>query len=492
MANGEGVEFPSFPLFTFFPFFPFFYLLQLYAKASFTFLTPLIKHSEPYSVKAENCLDMKKMIYLIFSLFLFQFSNAQDLYFPPINGNSWETVDPESLGWCTEAIDPLLTYLDDTNTKAFIVLKDGKIALEAYFDTFTQDSLWYWASAGKTLTAFLVGIAQEEGALSLDDLTSDYLGEGWTSAPAEKEAQITIRHQLTMTSGLDDGVADVHCTLPSCLQYLADAGTRWAYHNGPYTLLTEVVPAATGINYNLFLYTRLSSKIGMDGAFIPGGYTNVMYSRPRSMARFGLMMLAGGSWDGTQIMTDTDYFHDMINTSQNLNLSYGYLWWLNGKESFMLPGLQTVFNFQAMPNAPEDTYAGLGKNGQILNVVPSMNLVMIRMGEAPGTSLPVGNIYNSDIWGYLNEVICTSTPIKDPEALKLEPSLYPNPTKGKTVNIALPYPGQAFTFRLFNGQGQEIKVTLNDNMVDLSYLPKGIYYYQIGQMERKWSGKLIH
>ena len=106
------------------------------------------------------------------------------------------------------------------------MLKDGKIAIEKYFGTFTKDSLWYWASAGKTLTAFLVGQAQEDGLLSIGDSTSKYLGVGWPGLTPEQERKITIRHQLTMTTGLDDGLEDNHCTLDSCLQFLAEPGTR--------------------------------------------------------------------------------------------------------------------------------------------------------------------------------------------------------------------------------------------------------------------------
>ena len=76
-----------------------------------------------------------------------QNTNAQQLYFPPLIGNTWDTVTPASLGWCTNYIDTLNDYLQSTNTKAFIILKDGKIAHEKYFGTFTVDSLWYWASA---------------------------------------------------------------------------------------------------------------------------------------------------------------------------------------------------------------------------------------------------------------------------------------------------------------------------------------------------------
>jgi CubicO group peptidase (beta-lactamase class C family) len=82
----------------------------------------------------------------------------------------------------------------------------------------------------------MVGIAQQEGLLSIRDKSSKWLGAGWTSCPVDKENLITVRHQLTMTSGLNDGVTDPFCTDAGCLQCLADPGTRWAYHNAPYTL----------------------------------------------------------------------------------------------------------------------------------------------------------------------------------------------------------------------------------------------------------------
>ncbi len=147
---------------------------------------------------------------LLFSFFLaFSFTaKAQNLYFPPNTGNTWDTISPASLGWCQNELDTLVNYLDQINTKAFILLKDGKIVVEEYFGTFTQDSLWYWASAGKSLTAFTVGIAQQEGYLSIDDTSSQYLGQGWTVCPPAKEEMISIRHQLSMNTGLDDGVPD--------------------------------------------------------------------------------------------------------------------------------------------------------------------------------------------------------------------------------------------------------------------------------------------
>lgn len=339
-------------------------------------------------------------------------ASAQSLYFPPLTGSTWETRTPEELGWCPEAIPPLLDYLDQRNSKAFIVLKDGRMVIEHYFGTFTQDSLWYWASAGKTITAFMVGKAQEEGHLSINDVSSDYLGNGWTSCAAADENLITIRHQLTMTSGLDDGVADVYCTLPTCLECLAAPGTRWAYHNGPYTLLDGAIEAATGQTLNTYTYQKLLQPTGMAGAFYPSGYNNVFVSKPRSMARFGLLMLNNGNWNGTQVMNDQTYLNQMITPSQSLNQSYGYLWWLNGQSSFMVPYSQFVIPGMLFPNAPSDMYSAMGKNGQFLDVAPSQGLVVVRMGDAP-TSDDVPFTMNDTIWQKLNDVMCSGTAVAE-------------------------------------------------------------------------------
>jgi CubicO group peptidase (beta-lactamase class C family) len=359
--------------------------------------------------------------------------SAQSLYFPPLVGTTWDTISPTSLGWCDDKIDSLLNYLGDRNSKAFILLKDGKIVIEEYYGSFTIDSAWYWASAGKSLTGFMVGLAQQQGYLSISDTTSDYLGTGWTNCTAVQEEKITIRHQLTMTTGLDDGVADYTCWLPSCLQYLADPGTRWAYHNGPYTLLDSVIEVATGQNLNTYTYNELGVNTGIYGLYVTSGYNHVFYSKPRAMARFGLLALNQGNWNGNQIMTDTAYFNDMINTSQNLNESYGYLWWLNGKSSFMVPASQMVFPGPLNPNAPNDMFAAVGKNGQVINVVPSMNLVFIRMGNQPYPGGAVSLEFNDTIWQYLNDVMCNVSIEENAWSEKI--NIYPNPVEGNEFTV---------------------------------------------------------
>lgn len=430
-------------------------------------------------------------ITIVFLFFLVNIQ-AQSLYFPPLTGSTWTTLSPQSLNWCQNRIDSLNKFLGDNNTKAFILLKDGKIVLEQYFGTHTATTAWQWASAGKTITAFMIGIAQQENKLSINDKTSKYLGQGWTSCTPEQEDKITIRNQLTMTSGLDDGVPDHFCTLKSCLLYKADAGTRWAYHNGPYTLLDSVMEVATGTTLNNYTTLKLKTPTGMTGNFFKVGYNNVYFSTARSMARFGLLMLNKGKWNGTPVMTDATYFNQMINTSQTINQSYGYLWWLNGKSSYMLPGSQFVFNGFMTPNAPADTYSAMGRDGQFLNVVPSQNLVWVRMGEAPDGSL-VPYQLNDAIWRYVNELGCTSTNINDLNPSNNSIKIFPNPASDllqiqseKTISKLEIYSMQGELLKSFELRSKTGKASL-DGLPLGSYLLKvqdGLGYRMIRFIKR--------
>lgn len=438
---------------------------------------------------------MQKFVSFIFLTYLAVIAQAQTYYFPPLTGTTWETTSPQSLGWCTDKTDSLYNYLESTQTKAFIVLKNGRIVLEKYFGSFTRDSSWYWASAGKTLTAFTVGIAQQEGLLKLRDTSSKYLGKGWTSAPLSKEDKITVRHQLTMTSGLRDGAPDNDCTLPSCLVYTADAGTRWAYHNAPYTLLDKVIESATGQTLNTYINTKIRAKTGMTGLFIKVDYNNVFFSTARSMARFGLLMLNKGTWNTTPVLSDTAYFNQMTNSSQSINPSYGYLTWLNGKSSLMVPQSQITFPTSLSPDAPRDMYAALGKNGQIINVVPQQGLVVIRMGNNPDNLL-VPFTYNNEIWKRLNPVICTKTSTAEKGSDRSDVAavvVYPNPF-GSDLTIAFGNNNVNATLKVVNALGQVIKAEkINSTTLQLSCadLPKGLYWIHIENGNNKWVKKVI-
>jgi len=431
---------------------------------------------------------MKKLL-LIKWLILFLLPNtikSQPLYYPPTSPTAaWETIDPTSLGWCQTRIDNLYTFLEQENTKGFIVLKDGKIVLEQYFGTFTNQSLWYWASAGKTITAFLVGKAQEENFLSINDNTSTYLGEGWTSCTPTQENNIKIRSQLTMTSGLNDGVVDSDCTLNTCLEYLANAGTRWAYHNAPYTLLESVLQNATGQPINTYTQLKLKNPTGMTGSWVTIDYNNVFFSNVRSMARFGLLIQGNGAWNGTQLINST-YFNEMVNTSQNLNKSYGYLWWLNGKPNYMLPTTQLIFPGSYAVNAPSDMIAGLGRDGQIVSISQSSGLVFVRMGEAPSSTSSVPTIFCNQIWQKINELDCTLE-INDQEPNKIV--IGPNPATNTILisNIE----SEKYSVEIFDMIGNSILKVSNQNTLDISFLASGIYLVKVQQGNQSQTQKLF-
>jgi CubicO group peptidase (beta-lactamase class C family) len=414
---------------------------------------------------------------------------AQNLYFPPLNNSApWDTLSPSALGWCADEIDTLYSFLEEENTKGFIVLKDGKIVLEKYFGTFSQDSFWYWASAGKTLTSFLIGKAQEENYLSINDPSSMYLGTGWTACTPEQEDQISIWNQITMTSGLDDGVPDNHCTIDTCLVCLADPGTRWAYHNAPYTLLEQVLEVATGQGINIYTQSRLGAKTGITGAWFTLDNDNVFFSKVRSMARFGLLVQNNCIWNQDTLLFDTAYIHQMTNTSQPLNLSYGYLWWLNGKESYRLPGFQFNVPGPIAPHAPEDMFSGIGKNGQLVSIARSKGLVVVRMGNQTNTG-EVSTVLLDQIWQHLNAVMCNSTAIAEPKENQNSISIYPNPSHS-TITIDLPS-STDFKIEISNILGELMMKSENQSQVDVSELTNGLYILTVRQGGNLFATKII-
>jgi CubicO group peptidase (beta-lactamase class C family) len=324
-------------------------------------------------------------------------------YFPPVNSEVWETVSPESLNWNVAFLPELKNYLDVKHTDAFIILKNGRIVVEYYFNDFTAATPHAWNSAGKTLTSVLTGMAQQDGYLNLDDSTTEYLGPGWTVMTPEQEAAITIRHQLTMTSGGDYNVMDTGCTDPECLQYLNEPGSFWFYHNAFYTLLQPVLDSAIPEGFDTYFEEKLKNPIGMSGTWLQFGYNRVFFSNARSMARFGILNLNRGNWDGVQLLNE-NYFQEMTNTSQQLNEAYGFLWWLNGKESYRLPQTTLEFQGKLIPNAPNDLISALGKDDQKLYIVPSQDLIVIRMGDDAGNAVPGPSGFDNELWGKLDEL----------------------------------------------------------------------------------------
>ncbi len=322
------------------------------------------------------------------------------MYFP--SGNEWETRTIASLDWNESAVQPLKDYLIQKHTRSFMIIVNGRIVMEEYFNGHTASTTWPWNSAGKTLVATTTGIAQQEGLLIINNKVSDYLGSGWTSEPLEKENLITVKHLLTMTSGIND---ENNLVIKSNLTFLADAGTRWSYHN-VFQVLMDVVADASNQDFEEYFNAKLKNKIGMDGFWDNGLIFKIYNSNTRSMARFGLLALNKGKWKSEEILNES-FFNSCTSSSQNINPSYGYLWWLNGKTSFMVPGSQTVYPGTLIPNAPSDMYSAMGAEDQRIYVIPGKKMVVIRMGDASDPLNPSFALsgFDNELWGKINTLI---------------------------------------------------------------------------------------
>lgn len=361
---------------------------------------------------------MKKIAVILLAFLLFHCSSddstnptnnlaAETLYFPPNNSNIWETTSPTILEWNTDELNNLYTYLEEKNTKSFIILKNGRIAVEYYLNGHTQNDIWPWYSAVKSLTATSIGIAQDEGLIDINNKTSDYLGNNWSSLTQEQQDAITVEHHLNMTTGLRSNPANIiawSCIAPACMIYDYDAGNVWQYHQGGFTQLQHILTQASGMDFKSYIEQNILDRIGMNGSWNSVLDLNIFSSDARSMARFGLLAMNEGQWND-EVLLSSSYFQDMTNSSQNLNQSYGYLWWLNGKNSFVGTDSQ-LYSSEIVPNAPDDMFAALGAQDQKIYVVPSLDMVIIRQGNTAGIEEVLANSsFDNELWEKINAVI---------------------------------------------------------------------------------------
>jgi hypothetical protein len=189
-----------------------------------------------------------------------------------------------------------------------------------------------------------------------------------------------------------------------------------------------------------------------------------------------------GKWNQDIILSDTAYLRAMTNTSQNLNKSYGYLTWLNGKGSFMLPASQFVSPTNLVPSAPADMFCALGKNDQKIYVVPSQNLVVIRMGEKAGNlSLNALSNFDNEIWQRLTTLACTATSTTENTNNQLF-TLYPNPTS-EFLNLNFTESINDFNAQIMDINGHILKQFSNQKTMPINDLPTGFYALKVVDTE---------
>ncbi len=347
---------------------------------------------------------MKNHLYLrlIVCLFLLPATSSaaeKMLYFPPATG-AWEQVDPAQLGWNVDRLKDAINYAGEQKSSGVVILYRGRILLEKYWplDTSEKDAngrpnryfhmrvgknaqgraIEDVASAQKSVTAMLVGIAQHKGLLKIEDPVHKHLGTGWSRAPAKAEAKITIRHLITMTSGLTTD-----------LKYEVPAGTKWKYNTAAYSRALTCAAKAAKLDVNEITSKWLTDPIVFKDSRWAG--RPWIAQRPdvnkfgfattaRDLARFGLLMMADGNWNGETVIADKAYIKAATSPSQKLNTSYGYLWWLNVNRTATAGNNRTGRMIFA---APQDMFAAKGALVRRLFVVPSRHVVITRLGDQP-------------------------------------------------------------------------------------------------------------
>lgn len=278
------------------------------------------------------------------------------------------------------------------SSTSLIVTRDGRIVTEWYAPGWNAERPREVASVAKSLLSVLIGMALEDGAFSgLDQPAADFI-PAWG---ADGRQAITLRHLMSMTSGLDDrglalrGVAGDQFLINAAAPLRDPPGARWAYNTAAYHLLFHILERATGRRVADFASDRLIGPLGMvhttwitsqgDGA---GGPVTNYYSAAstaRDLARFGSMVLNGGVWQDRRLIARST-LDTLTQPSQPLNPSYGLLWWSNARAGFDALGQGDGVRF---PSAPRDTVAALGAGGQMVLIAPSRRLVLVRQGNSP-------------------------------------------------------------------------------------------------------------
>ncbi len=327
---------------------------------------------------------------------------ADGLYFPNAD-TDWEHVSPAHAGWNAAALDAAMEFAGVHQSSSVVILLNGKILAERDWPvtgspqyarrrngtTADGHAIEDVASVQKSIVAFLIGVAEGKKLVALDAPVSKYLGAGWSKITAEHESKITVRHLLSMNSGLAD-----------TLEFEAPAGDHWRYNTRAYSQLIGVLTKAASADMDTLTREWLTGPTGMtDSQWVArrGGGPDVanplaFQTTARDLARFGLLIQSRGMWNGVDLLRNPNYFNAMISPSQDTTRAYGFLWWLNGYAGVGESPLAPARADNMIPTAPPDLVAAQGVLGRKCYVARSLGLVVTRLGDEPGAG------FNEEFW----------------------------------------------------------------------------------------------
>ena len=310
----------------------------------------------------------------------------------PQNDTIFQNIDYKQLN---EAVNVAFDSLN--KTRAVLVVYKDQIIAEKYAEGFDKNSKILGWSMTKSLTSTIFGILQSQGKLSILDKAPI---ESWEN---DKRSEITINNLLQMNSGLEweenyEKISDVTKMLflaknmgkiQEEKSMVGESNETWNYSSGTSNLLSNISRSYFESHqaYLDFWYNSFIDKIGMHSmtveADLDGNYVGSSYgwATPRDWAKFGLLYLHRGNWNGEQIFDASwvDYIRTPTNTSEG---RYGGHFWLNAGGYY--------------PDAPKEIFSANGYQGQRVFIMPSKDLVIVRMG-----------LKSMDFNGFLKKVIET-------------------------------------------------------------------------------------
>ncbi|MFK7954877.1 MAG: serine hydrolase domain-containing protein [Lysobacterales bacterium] len=315
-----------------------------------------------------------------------------------------------------QALEQAAAYALEQNSLGLLVARNGQIEFERYWNGFSRDDRFNPQSMSKTVLGMLVGIAIDEGTIdSVDAPINRWLDE-WDDDP---RGRISIKNLLQMSAGLAQISTDYRPVPWSkgVLQHfgtdfdrwtlglpLNDApGSRWEYNNNESNLLGLVLEQATGMTYPDFLSLRLWQPMGLGPAAMyqdkPGGHVMkscCLLSRPLDWLALGQLMLNRGRWNDSQVLPAA--WVDAMLRPADTNPGYGYQVWLGNGSLWHVgnhPGPDVYTWWGSEPYVADDLFAFLGHGYQNVWVIPSQQLVIVRVARSwPPNTWDVSRIPN--------------------------------------------------------------------------------------------------
>lgn len=324
---------------------------------------------------------------------------AQPLHTGPHASNEWATAQPATEGLDPELVSEAVVFIEQDEHKDFrslVVARNGTLVVEQYFNGHGPDSLQDMRSAGKSVTSALVGIAVAEGYLPDIDALVLPIFPSYSPVShdgAEKQA-ITIKHLLTMTSGLDANADDPSSpgyetrmeVSEDWVRFVLDLpmahnpGTAWTYSSASSFLAGAAVEEAAGQTLALFAEDWLFGPLGIEHyhwAQTPSGRTvgqGNLFLRARDMAKLGQLYLDGGRWNGLQVLPE-DWVKSSVEAQypvpwENYD-GYGYSWYTHTLQ---------------MDGRAFDYFFASGNGGNKIYVFPAEQMVVVTQSAAYNTN----------------------------------------------------------------------------------------------------------